>query len=492
MVFFGTPAFAVPTLDALLASPHPVVGVVTQPDRPRGRGQKTTDAPVKARAVEAGLPVLQPATLKDPAFQRGAGRPRRRHRRRRRLRQDSVGRGARDAAAGHGQRARVAAAALSRRRAGAPRGHRRRARNRRDHHAGRQGARCRADAGRRFAAPIGADDTSEEVERDLATLGAALLVVDARSDRRAALSQETPQDDSAGDLRATSDQGGWADRLGAAGRTRPQPGSRAASVAARVHVSERRAAHHPPFGGRRGRRRGAAWHHRWRRTATTCASPPEQGILEIVELQAEGKRPMTPRDFLAGHRLTPGDRLTPDAMIAPAQSRGLRHPPGRFGGPRRSAVRHRPRARRRSNDERDRALAAEIATGVQRWRAALDHLIAHFSKRRIDRLDPEIVEILRLSAYQLLHLTRVPAAAVVDDAVDLAGKVGQAERQRPRERRAARRVAQARVAAAAAAAGGSCGSRRPRSTTSASRCRIRAGSPRAGTTGSASRRPNGG
>lgn len=71
-------------------------------------------------------------------------------------------------------------------------------------------------------------------------------------------------------------------------------------------------------------------------------------------------------------------------------------------------------------DHRDRALAAEIATGVQRWRATLDHLIVEFSKRRIERLDPEVVEILRLSVYQLLHLTRVPAAAVVDDAVNLA------------------------------------------------------------------------
>ena len=75
-------------------------------------------------------------------------------------------------------------------------------------------------------------------------------------------------------------------------------------------------------------------------------------------------------------------------------------------------------------DERDRALAAEIASGVQRWRAALDHLIGAFAKRPIDRLDPEVVEILRLSAYQLLHLTRVPAAAVVDDAVDLTRKAG--------------------------------------------------------------------
>src|SRR5437867_1052591 len=71
------------------------------------------------------------------------------------------------------------------------------------------------------------------------------------------------------------------------------------------------------------------------------------------------------------------------------------------------------------HDERDRALAAEISIGVQRWRASLDHLIVHFSKRPIRRLDPQVLEILRLSTYQLLHLTRVPAAAVVDDAVAL-------------------------------------------------------------------------
>ncbi|MGE0813923.1 MAG: methionyl-tRNA formyltransferase [Vicinamibacterales bacterium] len=67
VVFFGTPEFAVPTLRALLATPHPVVGVVTQPDRPRGRGQKVTPGPVAALARDAGLPLLQPATLADPA-----------------------------------------------------------------------------------------------------------------------------------------------------------------------------------------------------------------------------------------------------------------------------------------------------------------------------------------------------------------------------------------------------------------------------------------
>lgn len=75
-------------------------------------------------------------------------------------------------------------------------------------------------------------------------------------------------------------------------------------------------------------------------------------------------------------------------------------------------------------DDRDRALATDIAVGTVRWRGALDHLITHASKRRLDRLDDEVIDILRMSVYQLLHLTRVPASAVVDDAVNLTKKVG--------------------------------------------------------------------
>ena len=67
IVFLGTPQFAVPTLQALLASRHQVCGVVTQPDRPRGRGQQVSNSPVKAITVERGLPLLQPERLKDPA-----------------------------------------------------------------------------------------------------------------------------------------------------------------------------------------------------------------------------------------------------------------------------------------------------------------------------------------------------------------------------------------------------------------------------------------
>ena len=68
-------------------------------------------------------------------------------------------------------------------------------------------------------------------------------------------------------------------------------------------------------------------------------------------------------------------------------------------------------------DERDRALATDLVTGTLRWQRQLDYLIEHFSKRPLSKLDFEVLQILRLGAYQLLHLDRVPAAAAVNDAV---------------------------------------------------------------------------
>ena len=68
VVFMGTPDFAVPTLAALLESRHEVVGVVTQPDRPKGRSGKLQQSPVKEKALEADVLVLQPEKVKDPAF----------------------------------------------------------------------------------------------------------------------------------------------------------------------------------------------------------------------------------------------------------------------------------------------------------------------------------------------------------------------------------------------------------------------------------------
>ena len=68
IVFFGTPEFAVPTLQALHRSRHPVVGVVTQPDRARGRGQRSQASPVKQVAEQHGLTVLQPVRLREDGF----------------------------------------------------------------------------------------------------------------------------------------------------------------------------------------------------------------------------------------------------------------------------------------------------------------------------------------------------------------------------------------------------------------------------------------
>ncbi len=68
VVFMGTPDFAVPTLEALLKSSHTVVGVVTRPDKPKGRGLRLLPPPVKAVAQAHGLPVLQPTDLKDRDF----------------------------------------------------------------------------------------------------------------------------------------------------------------------------------------------------------------------------------------------------------------------------------------------------------------------------------------------------------------------------------------------------------------------------------------
>lgn len=69
VLFFGTPRFAVPTLERLIKSAHTVVGVVTQPDRPRGRGQLYSASPVKAVAQLHAIPVFQPTQLKDPDWQ---------------------------------------------------------------------------------------------------------------------------------------------------------------------------------------------------------------------------------------------------------------------------------------------------------------------------------------------------------------------------------------------------------------------------------------
>ena len=68
IVFMGTPEFALPTLEKIYNSSHSILSVITQPDRPKGRGQKQVDSPTKKFALENNLPLLQPATVNTKEF----------------------------------------------------------------------------------------------------------------------------------------------------------------------------------------------------------------------------------------------------------------------------------------------------------------------------------------------------------------------------------------------------------------------------------------
>jgi methionyl-tRNA formyltransferase len=313
IVFFGTPEFAVPSLSALLAAaPHTVVGVVTQPDRPRGRGHKTSDAPVKARAVDARVPILQPERMKDPAFLQALSA----------LNADlgvvaAYGRILTDAilAIPRLGMINVHASLLPRWRGAAP-----------VHRAVIAGETSTGvtimrvvkalDAGPTIVKEhhsIGPDDTSVDVERALAHMGARLVVavVDLMARNNAS---EWPQDEALATYahRLTKDDGviDWsysAARLHNLIRgLHPWPhafsfihGKRVILRRSTVEASDPdRAVLDPP---------GKVLEADGDRLAVATGS----GVLCIVEIQAEGKRPMSAREFLAGHRLTHGDRFTP-------------------------------------------------------------------------------------------------------------------------------------------------------------------------------------
>jgi methionyl-tRNA formyltransferase len=308
IVFFGTPEFAVPTLDALLASRHTVVAVVTQPDRPRGRGQRTTDSPVKARASAGRLPVLQPGRLRDPAFLRDLAN----------LNADlgvvaAYGKILTDdvLATPRAGLINVHASLLPRYRGAAPV---HRAIIAGEHETGVTIMRVvkALDAGPMLATAarrIAPEETSEEVEADLSRLGASLLVsvVDAIAAGRAV---ETPQDETLATYapRLTKEQGAVDWNL----------------PAQRVHDLIRGL--HPwplAFSFLKGRR---AILRRSRVLGTAAVGAPGEitdargdtlavaagmGSVAITEIQLEGKRPMTAREFLAGHPVAAGDRFSP-------------------------------------------------------------------------------------------------------------------------------------------------------------------------------------
>lgn len=310
IVFFGTPAFAVPTLLGLANSRHHVVALVSQPDRPKGRGQRVRVTPTKEVALGRGIPVLQPERIKDPDFLERVQA----------LRPDlgvvaAYGRIIPDAllnAPRHGM-INVHASILPKYRGAAP-----------VHRAVIAGETetgvtimrlvTELDAGPTFATrrrAIGEDETSTEVEQALAVLGADLLleVVEAIAEGRAV---GTPQDDSHATFapKLTKAEGRIDWRL----------------PAQTIHNVVRGLQPWPLAAARLGDERILI--HRTRKLPPTASAHPTQpgsiivaeasGIivacgdglpLQILQLQPEAGRAMSAREYLAGHKLPAGARL---------------------------------------------------------------------------------------------------------------------------------------------------------------------------------------
>ncbi len=308
IVFFGTPEFAVPTLDALLQSPHRVVGVGSPPDRPRGRGHKTVAGPIKARAADAGLPILQPTTLRDENLLHQL----------RDLQADlgvvaAYGRILTGAVLGIPRLGliNVHASLLPRHRGAAP-----------VHRAIIAGDRQTGvtimrvvkalDAGpmlRVAKRPISPEETSAEVEHDLAHLGAQLLVStvdDLVRDRVV----ETPQNDAEATYapRLTKEDGiidwSWpAVRVHNLIRgLHPWPHAFTFLAGTRLILLAA-----VPSGGSDASEPGTILEASGDRLIVATG----EGTLHLHRLQVEGKRAMTAREFLAGHRVSPGGRLSP-------------------------------------------------------------------------------------------------------------------------------------------------------------------------------------
>jgi methionyl-tRNA formyltransferase len=305
IVYFGTPAFAVPTLAALLKSRHSVVAVVSQPDRPRGRGHRVAATPTKELAVLCGVPVLQPTKLRDEEFLNSIAE----------LRADlgvvaAYGRILPDALLGIPRLGmiNVHASLLPAYRGAAP-----------IHRAVIAGETVTGvtimrvvtelDAGpmiARATVPIGPDATSVEVEAQLAERGATLLLDVVEQFAKGEV-VETPQDHAkATHAQKVLKNEGPIDWSLPAVRIHNlvrglQPWPLASTTIGGVRCLIHRTA---PIGVPIDAPAGTIV----RADSETLAVATGDGVIQILQIQPEGRRLMTAREFLNGHKTT-GARL---------------------------------------------------------------------------------------------------------------------------------------------------------------------------------------
>ena len=314
IAFFGTPDFAVPSLDRLVAAGESVVLAVTRPDRPRGRGQRLQPSPVKASALGHDIPLLQPERAREPGFAAGLaasgadlgvvvayGQ----------ILPDEV-----LATPRHGV-INVHASLLPRYRGAAPI---RRAVIAGERETGITMIRLvrEMDAGPMLASAsrrIGDHETSADVERELAAMGADLLLDTVRG-IAAGRVRERPQDHALATYapRLTREDGriDW---------TRPartvhdlvrglHPWPPAFTFLSESRYLIRRTAPHAGPAPAQGSAPppGAVVEARGDRLRVACG---EGSVLSILEIQPEGRRALATRDFLAGRRIPPGAVFRP-------------------------------------------------------------------------------------------------------------------------------------------------------------------------------------
>jgi methionyl-tRNA formyltransferase len=307
IAYFGTPDFAVPSLQRLLASRHSVVTLVSQPDRPKGRGHHLAPTPTKTVALTAGVDVRQPDRIRDEAFLSG-------------LSSLDLDLGV---VAAYGKilpeallqiprlgLINVHASVLPRWRGAAPV---HRAVIAGDTETGVTIMRIvkTLDAGAMFLTrprPLGPDETSPEVERDLAEMGAEALI-EVVEQLAAGTAVETPQDESLVTYapKITKTEGAIDWTLGAAvihnlvRGLQPWP-----LVSGRLH-GRRVLIHRTAVSGELTSARAGVV----ARAHGDCleVAGGDGRLVRILDIQPEGRRVMTAREFLSGHPVEAGARI---------------------------------------------------------------------------------------------------------------------------------------------------------------------------------------